>query len=282
MPRPIQPEAHGAATTGQMERRSLGNTGIQLPVIGLGTWQTFDLPPDELSIAREVVSEAFDHGVRLVDSSPMYGRAEAMLGAALGDRRPEAFVATKIWTPSATEGRRQFEAQLGYYQGRVDLEQVHNLVAWQEHLPWIEAEQAAGRVRFIGATHYRASSFPELARLMRTGRLQAIQIPYNPFEREVEREILPLAEELGLGVIAMRPFGEGNLFPGPDPAKLAPLGVETWSEALLKWCLSDPRITAAIPATSKVAHMAQNAAAGSGPWFGPEERRLVEDLAAGL
>lgn len=265
-----------------LEQRPLGASGVTLPVMGLGTWQTFDLPPSELSVAAAVVSVAFEHGVRLVDSSPMYGRAEGILGQALGDRRSEAFVATKIWTPSVEEGRRQFAAQLDFYQGRIDLEQIHNLLAWQEHLPWLEAEREAGRIRLIGATHYKASALPELARIMRTGRIQTIQIPYNPLEREVEREILPLAEELGLGVIAMRPFGEGNLFPGPDPARLAPLGVETWAQALLKWCLSDPRITAAIPATSKPDHMLQNLVAGSGPWFGPAERRLVEELAQGI
>jgi aryl-alcohol dehydrogenase-like predicted oxidoreductase len=262
-----------------METRALGRSGAELPVVGLGTWNTFDLPDDRQGVADGVVEAALAEDTRLVDSSPMYGRAERVLGRALGPRRSEAFVATKIWTPSVAAGREQYEAQLGFYDGLIDLEQVHNLVAWREHLDWLEDEREAGRIRFLGATHYSTSAFEELARVMRTGRIEAIQIPLNPHEREVERQILPLAEELGLGVIVMRPLGEGGLLPGPDPAVLEPLGVETWAQALIKWALSDPRVTAVIPATTSPEHARENAAAGSPPWFGPDERRLVEQLA---
>lgn len=262
-----------------MERRALGRTGVDLPVVGLGTWNTFDLDDGRRHVADRVVEAAFSAGTRLVDTSPMYGRAEPVLGRALAGRRSEAFVATKIWTPSVETGRRQFDAQLGFYNGVLDLEQVHNLVSWREHLDWLAAERQAGRIRFLGATHYSASAFDELADVMRTGRIDAIQIPLNPHEREVEREILPLAEELGLGVIVMRPLGEGSLLPGPDPSRFDPLGVETWAQALIKWALSDPRATAVIPATTSAEHARENAAAGSPPWFDPDERRLVEQLA---
>jgi aryl-alcohol dehydrogenase-like predicted oxidoreductase len=262
-----------------MERRALGRTGVDLPVVGLGTWNTFDLPDDRHDVADAVVESAFAEGTLLVDSSPMYGRAERVLGRALGPRRSEAFVATKIWTPSVATGREQLGHQLGFYDGLIDLEQVHNLVAWREHLDWLEGEREAARIRFLGATHYSSSAFDELARVMRTGRLDAIQIPLNPHERAVEREILPLAEELGLGVIVMRPLGEGALLPGPDPSHLEPLGVQTWAQALIKWALSDPRVTAVIPATTSHEHARENGAAGSPPWFGPDERRLVEELA---
>lgn len=261
-----------------METRRFGETGWEVPVIGLGTWNVFDLPPEAEATTRAVVEAAFEAGARLVDSSPMYGRSEAVLGRALGERRGEALVATKIWTRQVAEGRRQLARQLEFFGGRLDLEQVHNLVAWGEHLDWLEAERDAGRIGLIGATHYSQGAYDELARVMRTGRIGAIQVPYNPLERAAEREILPLASELGLGVIAMRPFAEGGLMPGPDPELLKPLGVESWSQALLKWTLSDPRVHVAIPATSSTDHARSNAAAGSPPWFGPDERQLVDEL----
>jgi diketogulonate reductase-like aldo/keto reductase len=262
-----------------MERRRLGKNGPELPVVGLGSWLTLDVGEEGQGLVDAVVRAAFDEGVRLVDSSPMYGRAQRVLGRALDQLRDEAFVATKIWTPSVDDGRAQFDAQLEFFGGRVELEQIHNLVSWEAHLDWLEKERDAGRIGQLGATHYSPSAFDELERVMRSGRIEAIQIPYNPHEREVEARILPLAQELGLGVIVMRPLGKGDLMPGPDRQALEPLGVETWAQALLKWSLSDPRVTAVIPATAKPEHARENARAGSPPWFGPEERKLVETLA---
>ena len=256
-----------------MEERRLG------PVVGLGTWKTFR---DDLRLAGDVVDAALDAGVRCFDTSPMYG-SEAALGAALRPRRAEATVLTKVWTSSSAEAREQYEDQLRWFGGRIDVEQVHNLVAWAQHLPWLEAERDAGRIGSLGVTHYAPSAFGELGRALRTGRFQTVQVPLNPRERTAERELLPLAAELGVAVIVMEPFGSGELLRRPpQPGQLAPLrafGIETWPQALLKWVLSDPRVDLVIPATSKAARTAENAAAGGPPWLGPEERALVERLA---
>jgi aryl-alcohol dehydrogenase-like predicted oxidoreductase len=272
-----------------VELRDFGASGWRVPVVGLGTWQTFDVAPDRLPAARAVVEALIDDGGTMFDSSPMYGRSEAILGASLGGARDRSLVATKIWTRSVDEGRAQFAAQLQYFGGRVDLEQVHNLVAWEAQLDWMEAEREAGRIELLGATHYSAAAFDELERVMRSRRIQAIQIPYNPAERTVEKRILPLAQDLGLGVIAMRPVGSGRWrldrlprsFRGtaePVPRELADLGVRTLAQALLKWCLSDPRIHCVIPATSRVDHAHDNAEAGAGPWLDRRQRELLESV----
>jgi aryl-alcohol dehydrogenase-like predicted oxidoreductase len=275
----------GLTGAGRLEQRPLGPGGPGVPVVGMGTWQTLDVRGAAAEArAREVVHEALDAGVRLMDSSPMYGEAERVLGEALGARRREALVATKVWTPDPAEGEAQAERALGWYGGRVDLYQVHNLVSWREQLAMLERRRDAGEVGLIGATHYSPGAFGELGEVMRTGRIQAIQIPYNPQEREVEREILPLAEELGLGVVVMRPLGGGALARrGPSEADLEPLrqyGVETWAQALLKWALSDRRCTVAIPATSRPGRVRENAAAGAPPWLDEDARALVARLAS--
>jgi aryl-alcohol dehydrogenase-like predicted oxidoreductase len=254
----------------------------------MGTWKTFDVRGAGAEAqARSIVHTAIEAGVTLFDSSPMYGEAARVLGASLRTVRDRALVATKIWTRSGDEGRQQAQRALDFFGGRIDLYQVHNLLNWSEPLTYLDALQAKGSVAAIGATHYSPSAFDELEMVMKTGRITSIQIPYTPREREVERRILPLAADLGLGVVVMRPFGEGSLVSrtAPSAAKLAPLasfGVTTWPQALLKWGLSDRRCHVAIPATFNLVHLRENADAGRPPWFGPEERAYVGRLATGL
>jgi len=267
-----------------MERRRLGSSGLDVPVVGMGTWKTFDVSsPAEVDRRRQVVDVALAAGTNLFDSSPMYGAAERVLGAALEGRRDQALVATKVWTSDDEEAERQIANALGYYGGGVDIYQVHNLVALPRRLARLARLRDEGRIRSVGITHTSSSAFPEMMEVMRSGHVTCIQIPYNALDRVAEQEVLPLAGELGIGVLVMRPVGQGALARSAPPADrlapLAPLGVRTWAQALLKWLLSDPRVSTVIPATSNPEHGRQNAEAGNPPWFGPDEREYVAQLA---
>jgi diketogulonate reductase-like aldo/keto reductase len=261
----------------RMEQRPLGRSGIELPVVGLGTWRVLDVRGSAVEADRRaVVHRALDSGTTVIDSSPMYGDAERVLGEALRGRRDSAFVATKLWATDDDEAGRQLGNAYGFFGGRVDLYQVHNLVAWRRRLELLERERDAGRVRYVGITHYATSAFADLEDIMRSGRVDAIQVPYNPRQREVEQRILPCAADLGIGVLLMRPFGEGSLLlRSPAPAELEALGVQTWAQALLRWGLSDPRVTVSLPATSRPERAAKNAGVGAGPWFDASQREHV-------
>jgi aryl-alcohol dehydrogenase-like predicted oxidoreductase len=258
-----------------MQRRRLGRTGIDVPAIGMGTWRTFDTAAGR----RWLVEEALAAGMDLFDSSPMYGRAEGTLARALDGLRDRVLVATKVWTPDADEGRRQAEHALSLY-GTVDVYQVHNLVNVPAQLGLLERLKAEGRVRAVGATHYREAAFGDLATLMRTGRLDMVQIPYNPVRRDAERAVLPLAEELGLGVLVMSPLQDGILDFRPTADELGELGVETWAQAILKWIASDPRVSCVLTATQRPGRAAENARGGESPMFTPDQRSLVSRICA--
>jgi aryl-alcohol dehydrogenase-like predicted oxidoreductase len=267
-----------------LEIRSLGKSGLLVPVIGMGTWRTFDVRGEAaVANARSVVNAAMQAGAAFFDSSPMYGEAERVLGLALKGKRDAVHIATKVWADTASQGWVQARRSFSFFGGRIELYQVHNLLNWREHLGMIERLKDEGRALTIGATHYSSLSFLELRRVMESGRIAAVQIPYNVEQREVENDILPLAADLGLGVVIMRPFGGGGLVHrAPSSEELMPLkpfGVNTWPQALLKWILSDPRCHVAIPATSSVKHMEENAAAGDQPWFGDSEREYILQLA---
>ena len=262
--------------------RVFGRTGVTVPAVGMGTWKTFDVR--EPARAGAVVDAALAAGTTLFDTSPMYGAAERVLASALAGRRRGVLVADKVWTPSLREGGEQIAQALEWYGARVDIYQVHNLVAWREHLPVLEDLRARGAVGVVGATHYRHGDLAELMTVMRTGRIGMVQIPYNAADRVVEREVLPLAEELGLGVLVMQPLGSGALVARPPSAEalgpLARFGVTTWAQTLLKWILSDARVHCVLPATSRPERAAENALAGEPPWFDAEAREYVARLAA--
>jgi aryl-alcohol dehydrogenase-like predicted oxidoreductase len=199
-----------------------------VPVVGMGTSRTLDVRGRAAeATSRRIVEEALDAGANLFDSSPMYGEAERVLGLALDGRRQEAIVATKVWTADDGQAERQIEASLRHAHGRVELYQIHNLVAWPARLERLERLRDDGLVDVVGATHYDAAAFDELMTVMRSGRIGFVQVPYNPVERDVERAVLPLAEDLGLGVMLMRPFGRGS--PATHPGS-APTSA-TWSPA---------------------------------------------------
>jgi aryl-alcohol dehydrogenase-like predicted oxidoreductase len=264
-----------------MEHRPLAH--LPVPVVGMGTSGTLDLPEGEHAKAVALTEATLDAGSTLIDTSPMYGRAEAALGRALGDRRAEALVATKVWTADDEEAEQQIAASLDHFQGHVDLFQVHNLVGWGTRLDQLEERREQGRVTLIGATHWNAEAYPELEEVMRTGRIDAIQVPYNPWEQRVTERILPLAAELEIGVVVMRPFAGGGLADG-GPARdaieaLAAPGISSWTDALLAWVLADPRVTCTIPATSHPDRVIANARVGSLPAIDEAQRAEIARLA---
>lgn len=274
--------------------RSVPSTGEQLPVVGLGTWQTFDVgtsAPERTPLA-EVLAAFVVGGGRLVDSSPMYGRSEEVLGdlAAQLGLRSKLFVATKVWTTGRAAGEAQMETSVNKLKvgsQPLDLMQVHNLVDVDTQLDTLRAWKAAGRVRYVGVTHYAASGHEAVVRVLtkRRGLLDFVQINYSVGEREAERRLLPLAQEHGVAVIANRPFAEGDLFsrlrgrPLPDWAD-EELGATSWAQVLLKFVLSHPAVTCVIPATSKVAHLRDNLGAGRGPL--PDAKLRERIVAAAL
>lgn len=266
-----------------MERRSLAPrlaTAPEVPVIGMGTSGTLD--PVGQSVSDRIVGDALAAGTTLFDSSPMYGNAEQILGTALARRRDQAVIATKVWTADDDEAEVQIERSLAYFGGHIEVLQIHNMVGWQRRLEQIEARRDAGSVRLVGATHWKTDGFADVEAAMRTGRIDLVQLPYNPNERVVEQRLLPLALDLGIGVLLMRPFADGDLFRRPPDASqlatLAEAGITGWADALLAWGLSHPAVSATIPATSKPERATANARVGSLRRLTDDERDLIARL----
>lgn len=256
-----------------MQRRAIPSSGEQLGIIGCGTWQTFDVGSAEEDRKRlaEVLRILFDAGGAVVDSSPMYGRSEAVTGDLLTqlDMHDRAFVATKVWTRGAAEGVRQMEESMRLLQHkRIELMQIHNLVDWRTHLKTLRAWKQEGRIKYLGITHYTESAFGELESIMRAEKLDFVQLNYSLDDRAAEARLLPLAAERGIAVLVNQPFGGGGLLRGlvdkPLPAWAGEIGCASWAQVLLKYVVSHPAVTCAIPGTSRPQHMRDNVAAGMG------------------
>lgn len=253
--------------------RPIPSSGEALPVIGLGTWQTFDIGRSESDRAprREVLKQFVALGGRVIDSSPMYGAAEAVVGelAAEAGVVDKLWVATKVWTSGKNAGITQMEESLRLLKKKpLDLMQIHNLVDWRSHLATLREWKKAGRIRYLGVTHYTSSAYDELERVLRAETLDFVQLNYSVSEREAERKILPLAKDRGVAVLVNRPFAEGALFRRVRgqavPAWAAEIGCDSWAQLFLKWIVGHPSVTCAIPATSKPEHLADNMKANAG------------------
>ena len=265
------PAGSGAAS--HMLRRPIPASGETIPVVGLGTWRVFDVggSPSERGPLKDVLKSLVELGGRVVDSSPMYGAAESVVGDLASELAitDKLFLATKVWTSGRDAGVAQMEQSRKRLRAqRLDLIQIHNLLDWRTHLRTLREWKAAGRIRYLGVTHYTASAYDELERVLRAEALDFIQVNYSLGEREAERRILPLARDRGVAVLANRPFAEGDLFrrvrSEPVPPWAAEFDCDSWAQFFLKWILAHPAVTCAIPGTSRPQHLVDNLKAAVG------------------
>jgi aryl-alcohol dehydrogenase-like predicted oxidoreductase len=271
-----------------MNTRTIPSSGEQLPVIGCGTWQTFDVgesEPDRRQRAQ-VLETLFEAGGSVIDSSPMYGRSEQVVGELLAQagQRSHAFVATKVWTRGREAGIAQMNQSMALLQADpIDLMQVHNLLDWQVHLETLRGWKERGRVRYLGVTHYTRSAYPQLESVLRSESLDFVQFNYSAEEREAEKLLLPLAADRGIAVLVNLPFGGGGLLRRlggkPLPGWAPEIECTSWAQLLLKFVLSNPAVTCVIPGTSKPRHMLDNARAGTGAL---PDARMRERIAAAV
>jgi len=293
--------ARPASESPTMLARTIPSSGEKLPVIGLGTWRAFDvdLTTDNRRQLEEVLSLFVKLSGRVIDSSPMYGRAEQVIGeltAALGIRDKLAtaspsggglFLATKVWTHGKENGIKSMERSMALLRTkRVDLMQVHNLVDVQTHLATLREWKEQGRIRYLGITHHEARAFPDVEKVMRSEKLDFVQINYSLIEREAEERVLPLAQERGVAVIVNRPFGAGDLFgkvrSKPLPGWATEFDCRSWAQFFLKWIVAHPAVTCAIPATDKPGHLEDNMQGGVGRLPDENMRRRMLELVSSL
>jgi diketogulonate reductase-like aldo/keto reductase len=257
--------------------------GISVPVIGMGTFRSFDVSSEaDVEIRHEIISNCIETGVTFIDSSPMYGDAERVIGLTTEGKHKKLQLATKVWTRGKRQGEEQIEQSFRLMRAdHIDVFQIHNLLDWQTHLDTLERLKAEGRISVIGITHYSISAYPEMMRIMRSGRIGAVQVPYNVGELTCAEQLLPLAEELGIGVIVMEPLGQGRFFhrlrrqPNLEPLK--EFGISTWAQALLAWVVSDSRVSVAIPATSRPERIIENAQAGDAGQLPQDVRDYIRE-----
>jgi diketogulonate reductase-like aldo/keto reductase len=274
-----------------MLMRGIPSSGEKLPVIGLGTWRTFDvdLTADIRGQLDEVLSLFVKLGGRVIDTSPMYGRAEEVIGdltATLGIR-DRLFLATKVWTRGKESGIKSMERSMALLRAkRIDLIQVHNLLDVHMHLATLREWKQEGRIRYLGITHYIAGAFGDVEKIMHSENLDFVQINYSLMEREAEQRILPLAQERGVAVIVNRPFGAGDLFgkvrSKPLPEWAAEFDCRSWAQFFLKWIVAHPAVTCAIPATDKPGHLGDNMQGGVGRLPDAHMRRRMVESASSM
>ena len=281
----------GVSMAEPMLKKSISRTGENLPVIGLGTWQTFDVgaaPPTRAPL-KEVLRDFVGLGGSVIDSSPMYGKSESVTGdlaAELGVHK-QLFIATKVWTTGRDAGIRQMEESFRRLRvKKIDLMQIHNLVDYRAHLVTLRKWQEQKKIRYIGVTHYTAAAYAELARVLETENVDFVQLNYSMVERDAEQRLLPLAADKRIAVLVNRPFSAGALFKKIRDKQLPPwskeIGCASWAQYFLKFVISHPAVTCAIPATGKREHLADNMQAGAGPLPDAKTRARMADYFAEL
>ncbi len=262
--------------------RVIPKSGEAIPILGLGTWSAFDVGDgaEQRAPLAKVLDLFHAAGGRLIDSSPMYGRAEAVVGdlnRAAG-RQDGFFLATKVWVSGKAAAEKQMATSVAR-MGPITLMQVHNLLDWRTHLPVLREKKRAGTFRYIGVTHYQLDALDELERLLRGEALDFVQLPYSVAVRDAEKRLLPAARDTGTAVLVMRPFEGGELFEAvrgkPLPAVAGALGATSWAQLFLKFVLAHPAVTCPIPATRKPAHLEDNLMAAQGPLPDQAQRALM-------
>jgi len=286
---PVSAKAKGDSST--MLTRIIPCSGEKLPVIGLGTWRAFDvdLTAEIRSQLEDVLSRFVELGGRVIDSSPMYGRAEQVIGeltSSLGIRE-KLFLATKVWTRGKQNGIESMERSLTLFRtNRIDLMQVHNLVDVNTQLATLREWKQQGRIRYTGITHYESGVLNDIEKLIRSERFDFLQINYSLMEPDAEERVLPLAQERGVAVIANRPFGAGNLFDKvrskPLPEWASEFDCRSWAQFFLKWIVANPAINCPIPATDKPRHLEDNVQGGIGRLPDAKMRRRMVELVSSL